>query len=90
MAGYEIGISGLHAAQLALDVVGNNLANGATEGYHRQTVDLRPLEDVFTGGHQIGQGVSWRESGGWSISSWMGKLSATSRTWRRSRRSWRR
>jgi flagellar hook-associated protein 1 len=58
MAGYEIGISGLHAAQLALDVVGNNLANGATEGYHRQTVDLRPVEDVYTGGHQIGQGVS--------------------------------
>jgi flagellar hook-associated protein 1 len=58
MAGYEIGISGLHAAQLALDVVGNNLANGATEGFHRQTVDLRPLEDVFTGGRQIGQGVS--------------------------------
>ncbi|NLH15236.1 MAG: flagellar hook-associated protein FlgK [Phycisphaerae bacterium] len=58
MAGYEIGISGLHAAQLALDVVGNNLANGATEGYHRQTIDLRPVEDVYTGGHQIGQGVS--------------------------------
>ena len=58
MAGYEIGISGLHAAQLALDVVGNNLANGATEGYHRQTVDLRPAEDAYTGGQQIGQGVS--------------------------------
>ncbi len=58
MAGYEIGISGLHAAQLALDVIGNNLANGATNGYHRQEVDLRPIEDVYTGGHQIGQGVS--------------------------------
>ncbi len=58
MAGYEIGISGLHAAQLALDIVGNNLANGATEGYHRQSIDLRPVADVFTAGHHIGQGVS--------------------------------
>ncbi|MHC4554620.1 MAG: flagellar basal body protein, partial [Planctomycetota bacterium] len=32
MAGYEIGISGLHAAQKALDIIGNNIANAATEG----------------------------------------------------------
>jgi len=57
MAGYEIGISGLHAAQSALEVVGNNLANAATEGYHRQRAELRPRPEVYSGGHMIGQGV---------------------------------
>jgi len=58
MAGYEIGITGIHAAQLGAGCGRNNLANGATEGYHRQTVDLRPVQDVYTGGHLIGQGVT--------------------------------
>jgi flagellar hook-associated protein FlgK len=57
MGGFEIGISGLHAAQNALDIIGNNIANAATEGYHRQTVDMRPLDDVFTSGILLGQGV---------------------------------
>ncbi|MBN1124160.1 MAG: flagellar hook-associated protein FlgK [Sedimentisphaerales bacterium] len=57
MSGYEIGISGLHAAQNALEIVGNNLANAATEGYHRQKVELRPRDEVYTNGHLIGQGV---------------------------------
>ncbi|MHC4236642.1 MAG: flagellar hook-associated protein FlgK [Planctomycetota bacterium] len=57
MAGYEIGISGLHAAQQALDVIGNNIANAATEGYHRQEVDLRPADEVYTNGQMVGQGV---------------------------------
>ena len=59
MGGYEIGISGLHAAQNALDVIGNNIANAATEGYHRQEVDLRPKDDAYTGGYMIGQGVDF-------------------------------
>jgi flagellar hook-associated protein 1 len=59
MAGYEIGISGLHAAQQAMDVIGNNIANAATEGYHRQDIDLRPTDDAFTSGYQIGQGVNF-------------------------------
>jgi len=57
MGGYEIGISGLHVAQNALDIVGNNLANAATEGYHRQRAELRPRTEVYTGGYYIGQGV---------------------------------
>jgi len=57
MAGYEIGISGLHAAQKALDIIGNNIANAATEGYHRQEVDLRPADEVYTNGQMVGQGV---------------------------------
>ena len=57
MSGYEIGISGFQAAQKALSVVGNNLANAATEGYHRQKVDLRAKDDAYSGGILIGQGV---------------------------------
>ncbi|OQY07129.1 MAG: flagellar hook-associated protein FlgK [Planctomycetales bacterium 4572_13] len=57
MAGYEIGISGLHVAQKALDIIGNNIANAATEGYHRQEIDLRPADEVYTNGQMVGQGV---------------------------------
>lgn len=59
MAGYEIGISGLHAAQKALDIIGNNIANAATEGYHRQEIDLRPADEVYTNGQLAGQGVEF-------------------------------
>ncbi len=54
---YEIGLSGLHAAQRGLEVIGNNMANAATEGYHRQKIDLRPLADIDVGGLFMGQGV---------------------------------
>lgn len=59
MGSYEIGLSGLDAAQKALDVIGNNIANAATEGYHRQRVELSPTEDVFINGVYIGQGVEF-------------------------------
>ena len=59
MAGYEIGISGIHAAQNALNVIGNNLANAATEGYHRQDLDIRPIRDGYMNGMMIGQGVDF-------------------------------
>jgi flagellar hook-associated protein FlgK len=42
MANFTIGLSGLNAAQTALEVVGNNIANAATEGYHRQRIELAP------------------------------------------------
>jgi flagellar hook-associated protein 1 FlgK len=42
MANFTIGLSGLNAAQAALEVVGNNIANAATEGYHRQRIELAP------------------------------------------------
>lgn len=57
MASYEIGISGIHAAQKALTVIGNNLANAATEGYHRQELQLQPAPEAYTHGLMIGQGV---------------------------------
>ena len=59
MGGYEIGLSGLQAAQNALDIIGNNIANAATEGYHRQEVDLRPTDEVYVNGVLIGQGVEF-------------------------------
>ena len=37
MDSFSIGLSGLDAAQKALDTIGNNIANAATEGYHRQS-----------------------------------------------------
>ncbi|MCX5645685.1 MAG: flagellar hook-associated protein FlgK [Phycisphaerae bacterium] len=42
MSNFSIGLSGLNAAQTALDVIGNNVANAATEGYHRQKIELSP------------------------------------------------
>ncbi len=41
----QIGRSGLSAAQAGIEVAGNNLANAATRGYHRQRVDLVPIGD---------------------------------------------
>ncbi|MHC4734590.1 MAG: flagellar basal body protein [Planctomycetota bacterium] len=42
MDSFSIGLSGLDAAQKALDTIGNNIANAATEGYHRQRINLTP------------------------------------------------
>ena len=59
MAGYDIAITGMDAAQRALSVIGNNIANAATPGYHRQEVDLRPADEVYTNGFMIGRGVDF-------------------------------
>ncbi|MCX5634597.1 MAG: flagellar hook-associated protein FlgK [Planctomycetota bacterium] len=55
MSNFDIGLSGLTTAQKALDVIGNNIANAATEGYHRQRIELTPAyasqsSTVMTGG----------------------------------------
>jgi flagellar hook-associated protein 1 FlgK len=42
MSSFSIGLTGLNAAYAALDTVGNNIANAATEGYHRQRIELVP------------------------------------------------
>ncbi len=57
MSNYSIGISGLRAAQRALDVIGNNIANAATEGYHRQRIELAPAYAHQEGEMLIGGGV---------------------------------
>lgn len=43
MSGMSIGLSGLRVALAGLETVGNNIANAATPGYHRQEVRVVPL-----------------------------------------------
>ena len=57
MSNYAIGMSGLDAAQKALSVIGNNVANAATEGYHRQRIELAPAYSVQSGPISLGEGV---------------------------------
>jgi flagellar hook-associated protein 1 FlgK len=56
--GFTIGTSGLLAHQRAIEVTGNNLANMATRGYHRQSVTLDPASpQKIRTGLFIGRGV---------------------------------
>jgi flagellar hook-associated protein 1 FlgK len=57
MSGYHIGLSGLDAAQKALDIIANNISNAATEGYHLQRIELAPAYSAQTGGVLLGGGV---------------------------------
>ncbi len=57
MDSFSIGISGLEAAQRAFDIIGNNVANAATEGYHRQRIELRPAYSTQVGALLLGGGV---------------------------------
>jgi len=54
---YSIGLSGLSAAQKCLEVAGNNIANAATEGYHKQRVLLNPAYSSQVGSLVLGGGV---------------------------------
>ncbi|UCF15623.1 MAG: flagellar hook-associated protein FlgK, partial [Phycisphaerales bacterium] len=57
MSGFDIGISGFKAIQQTFATIGNNIANAATEGYHRQRVNLVPARMVTTGDVLHGGGV---------------------------------
>jgi flagellar hook-associated protein 1 FlgK len=57
MDSFSIGLSGLDAAQKALDTIGNNIANAATEGYHRQRINLKPGYMSQVGSIVLGGGV---------------------------------
>ena len=57
MDSFSIGLSGFEAAQKALDTIGNNIANAATEGYHRQRIKLTPAYSSQVGSLQVGGGV---------------------------------
>jgi len=59
MDSFSIGISGLDAAQKAIDVIGNNVANAATPGYHRQRINLDPAYAKQMGSVLLGGGVSF-------------------------------
>ncbi len=57
MSNYSVGLSGLNAAAAALEVIGNNIANASTDGYHRQRVELTPSTYGQTGTTVVGAGV---------------------------------
>lgn len=54
----QVGRSALAASQAAIQVAGNNMANAATEGFHRRTISLSPERDELVGRNSlVGQGV---------------------------------
>lgn len=61
MSDFGIGLSGLNAAQKAIDIIGNNIANAATEGYHRQRLELSPSYFTQQGSVLLGGGVEVKD-----------------------------
>ncbi len=53
----SVGLSGLNAAQAAINTIQNNIANANTPNYHRQTVNLAPASPTVSGGSYFGNGV---------------------------------
>ncbi len=53
----HVALSGLRAAQLAMDVAANNVSNAQTPGYTRQRVDLRARLSRTAPEGQVGLGV---------------------------------
>ena len=53
----NIGTQALQANQVALQTIGNNIANVNTIGYSRQNVVMGTVEGQFTGAGYIGKGV---------------------------------
>lgn len=54
----NIGTQALQANQVALQTIGNNIANVNTVGYSRQSVVLTTVQGQFTGAGYVGKGVS--------------------------------
>lgn len=54
---FEIGLTGLKAAQAALDTTSHNIANASTAGYHRQEAIQSTQEPQKTGSGFFGKGV---------------------------------
>ena len=54
----HVAMSGLRAAQLAMDTASHNVANANTPGYTRQRVDMASSQPRFHAVGQIGMGVS--------------------------------
>jgi flagellar hook-associated protein 1 FlgK len=54
MSALSIGLSALQVSQQLIDIVGQNIANANTTGYHRQVANLAPLLT----GDAIGDGVT--------------------------------
>jgi flagellar hook-associated protein 1 FlgK len=54
---FDIGLTGLNAAQRNLATTSHNISNATTPGYHRQRVELQNAYPVATGDGFIGTGV---------------------------------
>lgn len=57
MSLFNPGVSALDAAQTALNLIGNNLANANTPGYHRQVLDLTEADPTLMSNISVGSGV---------------------------------
>jgi flagellar hook-associated protein 1 FlgK len=57
MSLYTVGVSALDVAQNALNLIGNNLANANTPGYHEQVMDLTESYPTQIGNISVGSGV---------------------------------
>lgn len=44
MPNYSIGLTGLNVAQRAIELIGTNIANATTPGYHRQELIIKPVD----------------------------------------------
>jgi flagellar hook-associated protein 1 len=63
MDSMSIAIGAMNAAKLGLDVAGNNISNAATEGYHRQRLQLTPAYSSEAVGFVLGGGVNIADVG---------------------------
>jgi flagellar hook-associated protein 1 FlgK len=61
MKAFDVGLSALRAQQQTLAVLGNNLANAATPGYHRQRVELQTRPPIREGHYYVGAGVDVKQ-----------------------------
>ena len=57
MQSLDIGMSALRTQQQQLAILGNNIANASTPGYHRQRAELVNRSAVIQDGHLYGTGV---------------------------------
>jgi flagellar hook-associated protein 1 FlgK len=57
MSLFTVGVSALDVAQNALNMIGNNLANANTPGYHEQVMDLTEAYPTQIGNNSVGSGV---------------------------------
>lgn len=55
---FNVGVSGLNAAQMGLMTAGHNIANASTAGYNRQYVVQRNSTPVFSGSGFLGTGTN--------------------------------
>ncbi|MCA9218016.1 MAG: hypothetical protein KDB27_33325, partial [Planctomycetales bacterium] len=57
MGAIDTALSALRANQMAMEIVGNNIANTNTPNFHRQEARFETNNSVNLSGFQVGQGV---------------------------------